>query len=106
MSRLLGILVLAVSLSGLGCSRVDLAQALSVTEVVSGWHYVGVVDGLNKMVPSITFKLSNVGDAAVSRVQLLVSFWRSAPMGRSTRNRSKASAPLSWLRLRQQSLSS
>ena len=77
MIRLLGVLLLALSLASLGCSQVDLSKALTVTDVLAGYHHVGVVDGaLNKMVPSVTFKLSNVGDQPISRIQLLVSFWQ------------------------------
>lgn len=76
MKRLLGLLVVAVSLSAAACSRVEVDKALTVTDVFTGWHYIGVVDGdLNKMVPSFSFRLSNVSDETVSRVQLLVSFW-------------------------------
>ena len=80
--RLLGVLLLVLSLSGLSCSRVDLAQALSITDVFTGWHFYGVVDGgLNKMVPSFTFRLTNVGDREIDRVQLLVSFWQDGADG-------------------------
>jgi hypothetical protein len=77
MNRLLGVLVVALSLAGAGCAQVDLARTLTVTEVFTGYYPVGVVDEMNnKMVPSFTFKLQNVGDAAVSRVQLMVGFWQ------------------------------
>jgi hypothetical protein len=76
MNKFLGALVLALSLIGAGCGQVDLAKALAVTDVFTGYHHVGVVDGLNKMVPSFAFKLQNVGDAAVSRVQVMVGFWQ------------------------------
>lgn len=68
--------------TGAGCAReVDLAKSLSVTEVFSGWYDFGVVDGQNKLVPSISFKLQNVGDAPVRRVQMLVSFWQEGADG-------------------------
>jgi hypothetical protein len=81
MNRLVGGLVLALSMTGAGCTQVDLSKALSVTDVFSGWHPAGVVEGLNKMVPSFTFKLSNAGDVPISRVQLLVSFWQEGADG-------------------------
>lgn len=69
-------------LTGAGCgSQVDLAKTLTVTEVFSGWYDFGLVDGLNKLVPSISFKLQNVGDAPINRVQLLVSFWQEGADG-------------------------
>jgi hypothetical protein len=76
MNRLLGVLVLAVSLSASSCAQVDLSKALSVTDVLTGYYHVGVVDGLNKMVPGFTFKLQNVSETDVNRVQLMVSFWQ------------------------------
>jgi hypothetical protein len=43
-----------------GCSRpVDLAKALHITDVSTGWFDAGIVDGKNKLVPSITFTLHN-----------------------------------------------
>lgn len=77
MNKLLGVIVLALSLSAAGCAQVDLSKALTVTDVFTGYYTVGVVDDVNnKMVPSFTFKLQNTGDADVSRVQLLVGFWQ------------------------------
>jgi hypothetical protein len=77
MNKLLGVIVLALSLSATGCAQVDLSKALTVTDVFTGYYTVGVVDDVNnKMVPSFTFKLQNAGDADVSRVQLLVGFWQ------------------------------
>ncbi len=43
-----------------GCSRpVDLSKALHVSDVTTGWFDMGIVDGKNKLVPSITFTLHN-----------------------------------------------
>lgn len=81
MKQLLGVLAIALSLAGTGCRQVDLATALSVTDVFTGWYHVGVVDGLNKLVPSFTFRLENVSDSPVNRVQLLVSFWQDGADG-------------------------
>jgi hypothetical protein len=76
MKKLLGLLVVGLSLSGVACSRVEIDKAITVTDVFSGWHYAGVAEGdLNRMVPSFSFRLNNVSDETVSRVQLLVSFW-------------------------------
>lgn len=77
MNRLLGVLVLALSLSGAGCTQVDLEKALNVTDVFTGWYDFGPVGEANKLVPSFSFKLQNNGDAALNRVMLLVSFWES-----------------------------
>jgi hypothetical protein len=74
-SRLaLPVLAMWLTLSA-SCAEVDLAKAVSVVEVFSGWYDFGVVDGENKLVPSISFKLQNVSDAPLGRMSLLVSFW-------------------------------
>ncbi len=57
-----------------GCSRpVDLAKALHVTDVTSGWFDAGIVDGKNKLVPSITFALHNASAEALT-LQMNVMF--------------------------------
>ena len=70
--------LLAVAAFGLaaahGCSRpVDLATALHVTDVTSGWFDAGIVDGKNKLVPSITFSLHN-GSSETLKLQMNVIF--------------------------------
>lgn len=55
----LGILPLVVS----GCARqVDLKQSLQITDATSGWLDMGVVDGKNKLVPAVTFRLRKTAD--------------------------------------------
>lgn len=55
-------------------SRVDLKDALQVTDVSTGWYDAGVVDGKNKLVPSISFRLVNTADADLDAVGLNVVF--------------------------------
>lgn len=58
-----------------GCSPpVDLNQALQITDVVSGYHDVGVVDGKNKLVPSITFRLTKSVEDRLRPLSVNVSF--------------------------------
>jgi len=58
-----------------GCGApVDLKQALQVTDVSQGWFDAGVVEGKNKLVPSVTFKLKKKADVNLSSVSLNVSF--------------------------------
>ena len=43
-----------------GCGpKVDLTKGLEVVVVSSGWFDAGMVNGQNKIVPSVTFKLKN-----------------------------------------------
>lgn len=56
------------------CSpAVDLKQALQMTDVSAGWFDAGVVDGQNKLVPSVSFRLRDTS-GKVSRVALNVMF--------------------------------
>ena len=67
-------LALVASLAGASCTKeVDVKQALQVTDVTTGWFDAGVVDGKNKLVPSIAFRLrSNTED--ISSVALNIAF--------------------------------
>ena len=55
-------------------STVDLKQALQVTDVSTGWYDAGVVEGKNKLVPSVTFKLRKPADVKLSSASLNVVF--------------------------------
>src|SRR5215813_7578338 len=72
-------LVLAfVAIVGLiGCDKpVDLTKALQVEEVSSGWRDAGMVEGKNKLVPTVTFRVKNVSDQALNVLQMNVLFRR------------------------------
>jgi uncharacterized lipoprotein YmbA len=74
--RSAGFVALVVTALGLSaCGRpVDLKQALQVTDVSSGWFDAGVVEGKNKLVPSVTFKLTKNAGADLSSVALNLTF--------------------------------
>jgi len=57
--RRLSVAVAAIlPLLAAGCSKpVDLKQVLQVTDLSGGYHDAGFVDGRNKIVPSITFRI-------------------------------------------------
>ena len=58
-----------------GCSPpVDLKQALQVTDVTSGYFDAGVVDGKNKLVPSVTFRLKKSVEDSLRPLSINVSF--------------------------------
>jgi hypothetical protein len=65
--------VLSASACGAGA---DVSTAIQVLEVTSGWYDVGIVNGQNKLVPSVTFKLKNVSDRPVTTLQANVLFHR------------------------------
>lgn len=65
----------ACAAASCGGPPIDLTKAVKVTDVVTGWYDAGVVEGQkNKLVPSISFRLTNVGTAPVSSVYVTVSF--------------------------------
>jgi hypothetical protein len=72
MRLLAGVIVLAVAA---GCApNIDVKTALQVTDVTTGWFDAGIVDGKNKLVPSIAFRLKNVGSQPVGNIQLNILF--------------------------------
>jgi hypothetical protein len=61
-----------------GCTEpVDLKSALEVTDASAGWFDAGVVNGQNKLVPSVTFRLRKQPDVELSSVSLNVLFKRA-----------------------------
>ena len=53
---------------------VDAKAALEVTDVVTGWYDAGIVDGKNKLVPSISFRIKNNATEPIRGVQLNAVF--------------------------------
>jgi hypothetical protein len=73
--RLAALLLFALAASVPACTHsVDLKQAVQVTDVSTGWYDAGIVEGKNKLVPSVTFKLRQNADAKLSSISLNVSF--------------------------------
>lgn len=71
------LLALVLAVSGCGGGNVDIARALQVTDVSSGWFDAGIVeDGKNKLVPSITFRLKNTHQSEIASVQMFAKFLR------------------------------
>jgi len=59
-----------------GGPTTDIAKALEVTDVTTGWYDAGVENGQNKLVPTVGLRLRNVTGASVSNVQLNAVFRR------------------------------
>lgn len=71
------VLLLLVAQLLVGCGpTVDLAKALTVTNVATGWHDAGVVNGKNKLVPAIAFNLKNGSDQSLGSLQVNALFRR------------------------------
>lgn len=69
-----GALIIAGLLTASCAGPVDVKQAVQVTDVTSGWFDAGVVDGKNKLVPSVTFRLRNTSDRDLAAVSVNVVF--------------------------------
>jgi hypothetical protein len=69
----LGLLASALSASACG-KPVDLKQATQITDVSSGWFDAGIVDGKNKLIPTITFRISKTSGVDLSSLSLNVVF--------------------------------
>lgn len=59
-----------------GGRDVDLKKELQVAGPLTGWFDAGIVEGKNKLVPSITFKLKNAGPDEIAGVQINAVFRR------------------------------
>jgi hypothetical protein len=65
-----------------GCTKpVDLKQSIEVTDVASGWFDAGVVNGQNKLVPTVTFKLRKKGNVELETIALNMVFKRQGEDG-------------------------
>jgi hypothetical protein len=66
--------VALAALSSACAPAIDLKQAIQVTDVSTGWFDAGIVNGQNKLVPSVTFTLKNTSDDRLSGLSLNVVF--------------------------------
>ena len=66
----------------IACSApVDLKQTLQVEDVSGGYRDAGIVDGRNKVVPSITFKVKKSTDRSLNPLSLNIAFKKLPPPG-------------------------
>jgi hypothetical protein len=64
-----------VALASAGCGPdIDVGEVLEVRNAITGYADLGIVDGKNKLVPSVSFQVRNKGDQPVSNVQLNAVF--------------------------------
>lgn len=76
--RARAVLPLVLALAAGSCTRsVDLTQTAKLTVITTGWFDAGVTaDGKNKLVPSISFTLTNTGSDAWGPMQINCIFKR------------------------------
>jgi hypothetical protein len=73
--RRVAVAVAAMLAAAAGCGpRLDVKEALQVTDVTTGWFDAGIVDGKNKLVPSVSFRLKNASSVELESVQINVIF--------------------------------
>ena len=77
MNRTLPVLFL-VAFASISCNRgPDPITVLEATDVTTGWYDAGLVEGgMNKLVPSVTFKLRNKSGEPVRSIQINAIFRR------------------------------
>ena len=69
-----GALIVAVAVSA-GCrAEPEATEALTVTDIVTGWLDKGIVEGQNKLVPTISLKVRNKADRPLSYLQINAVF--------------------------------
>lgn len=70
------LLLLGAGVAGCG-NQVDLGETARLEDVTTGWFDAGFAeDGMNKLVPSISLRIRNTGEAAYGSTQLNVLFKR------------------------------
>ncbi|MFN2446369.1 MAG: hypothetical protein ABR606_12415 [Vicinamibacterales bacterium] len=69
---------LGLAVVGAACNRVAPTEVLEPLDVVTGWYDVGIEDGKNKIVPSVSVTLRNKSDRPVRSVQINAIFKRVA----------------------------
>src|SRR2546426_11764985 len=72
MKKLIAVGALALAgASSFACdTAIDPVTGLQLESVSTGWRSVGVVDGMNKLVPSVSFKLKNGSDRSLPSLQV------------------------------------
>jgi hypothetical protein len=72
---LFGVLIGLAALGTFACAtEPDAKAALTVTDVITGWLDKGIVDGQNKIVPTISLKVKNGADRPLTYLQLNAVF--------------------------------
>ena len=73
--RLLACVAAAILLAGCNRSR-DVQKDLKLVDVRTGWYDAGIVEGKNKLVPSISLKVQNASAEDIANVQMNAIFRR------------------------------
>jgi len=70
-------LIIAALVASAGCGpTVDLTKGITINVLTTGWYDAGIVNGQNKLVPSITFTVTNTSDQKLRMLQVNSLFRR------------------------------
>jgi hypothetical protein len=76
-SRNVFLACLLICASAAGCTPTrEVEKDLKLVDVSTGWYDLGVVNGQNKLVPSVSLQLQNISNEDISRVQINAIFRR------------------------------
>src|SRR5215475_10547912 len=71
------LLLFVVAVVSAGCGpTVDLTKGLKINVLKTGWYDAGIVNGQNKLVPSMTFTVTNTSDSKLRMLQINSLFRR------------------------------
>jgi hypothetical protein len=77
MRALVWLLICAAAVCSAACGpTVDLTKGLQVTIVNTGWYDAGIVNGQNKLVPTVSFTLQNASEQKLVSLQVNALFRR------------------------------
>jgi len=68
------LLPLALLLTASCGPTVDLKQSLEIVDLTGGWYDAGIVDGKNKLVPTVAFRIRKPADVNLQSLSLNVIF--------------------------------
>jgi hypothetical protein len=68
------VLIVLTLVSSCSSPSIDVAATIKVTNLTTGWFDAGIVNGMNKLVPSASFTVVNTGTTALSGLQVFSVF--------------------------------
>ncbi|TAK10684.1 MAG: hypothetical protein EPO35_13245 [Acidobacteria bacterium] len=72
----------AVATGAAGCgAEVDLAKAVQIVDVSSGYYDMGIINGKTKLVPQAIVHVKNASDRALPGFQMSASYWAAGDDG-------------------------
>jgi hypothetical protein len=80
-AAVVAVLLLALGLASACGPKIDVKQAIRITDISGGWYDAGIKDGKNKLVPSVTFRVTKTIDADIRPLSLNLAFKKITPQG-------------------------